>query len=222
MPIESSPKTFSGLAQSELLEPKKLPQAGVRLAEALKVLLRDKDFNSITTAEISRTAQANEALLYRYFKDKRGLLHHVLAEYLKTFLAQMVRKTDGITDPREKLERIIGATLSFYDRDPVFAKILLVEVRNFPGYFESDTFRIIRWYTRVVTQAIIDGQKSGAVRADVPAGAIRDIILGSLEHRFLPRIIFNQPVEIKTIASQIRTVLFEGLGPRPQPDGGTT
>ncbi|MEK6196201.1 MAG: TetR/AcrR family transcriptional regulator, partial [Deltaproteobacteria bacterium] len=55
-----------------------LPPARLKLAAAMRRLLRTKDFNSITTAEISRTAKANEALIYRYFKDKRGLLHHVL------------------------------------------------------------------------------------------------------------------------------------------------
>ena len=216
MPLEKSPKTFSGLAQSELLSPKKLPQAGVRLAEALKVLLRDKDFNSITTAELARTAKANEALMYRYFKDKRGLLHHVLAEYLKAFLIQIVRETEDITDPREKLRKIIGATLFLYNQDPVFAKILLVEVRNFPKYFESDTFKIIRYYTRVITQVIIDGQNSGAIRSDIPAGAIRDIILGSLEHRFLPLIFFGKQIDIESITTQICAVLFEGIAPHSE------
>ena len=39
------------------------PPAKRRLAQALRRLLRDKDFHSITTAEISRTAEANEALI---------------------------------------------------------------------------------------------------------------------------------------------------------------
>ena len=62
-----------------------LPPAKLKLAAAMRQLLRTKDFNSITTAEISRTAKANEALIYRYFKDKRGLLHQVLYDYLLDF-----------------------------------------------------------------------------------------------------------------------------------------
>ena len=65
------------------------PPGKVKIAEALKILLREKDFNSITTADISRTSGVNEALIYRYFKDKRGLLHDVLAEYLEGYIEKI-------------------------------------------------------------------------------------------------------------------------------------
>ena len=51
------------------------PPGKIKIAEALRILLKEKDFNSITTADISRTSGVNEALIYRYYKDKRGLLH---------------------------------------------------------------------------------------------------------------------------------------------------
>ena len=62
------------------------PPGKVKIAEALRTLLREKDFNSITTADISRTSGVNEALIYRYYQDKRGLLHAVLAEYLEDYI----------------------------------------------------------------------------------------------------------------------------------------
>ena len=56
---------------------RKGPPGKIKLAKALRVLLEEKDFNSITTAEIASTAGTNEALIYRYFGDKRGLLHRL-------------------------------------------------------------------------------------------------------------------------------------------------
>ncbi|MFP4453651.1 MAG: helix-turn-helix domain-containing protein, partial [Desulfobacterales bacterium] len=57
-------------------EPRQVPPGQIKIENALRTLLVQKDFNSITTAEIARTSGVNEALIYRYFKDKRGLLHH--------------------------------------------------------------------------------------------------------------------------------------------------
>ena len=66
-----------------------LPPSMVKLADALETLLKEKDFNSISAAEISRTAQVNESLLYRYFKDKRGVLHFILHNYMVEFMEEI-------------------------------------------------------------------------------------------------------------------------------------
>ena len=109
------------------------PPGKVKIAEALKILLREKDFNSITTADIARTAGVNEALIYRYFKDKRGLLHDVLAEYLEDYIEKIEFDRKGIKGAANKLRQLIWDTIYLYQQDRVFAKILLLEVLNFSG-----------------------------------------------------------------------------------------
>ena len=44
----------------------------IKIVGALKLLLKEKEFNAITWAEIARTAGVNEALIYKYFHDKRN------------------------------------------------------------------------------------------------------------------------------------------------------
>lgn len=199
------------LIPSEVLAPRTLPQAGQRLAEALRTLLKNKDFNSITTAEIARTAQANEALIYRYFDDKRGLLHHVLAEYLKKILQQITEDLEGAGGFSEKLRQLVWRTVEFYLRELVFAKILLIEVRNFPAYFDSDTYQIVRYYSRLLTVIVDEGKENGEVRLDIPTAAIRDIVLGSMEHLFMPKIILGLEVDADTITDQICLVVEKGV-----------
>ncbi|MBE9545213.1 MAG: TetR/AcrR family transcriptional regulator, partial [Proteobacteria bacterium] len=64
------------------LKEKPLPPGRIKIAQALKYLLEEKEFSAITTAEIAKNAGVTEALIYKYFKDKRDLLHQVLSEYL--------------------------------------------------------------------------------------------------------------------------------------------
>ena len=63
--------------------------ARIKIADALRGLLEKKEFNAITTAEIARSAGVTEALIYKYFKDKRDLLHQVLVEYLEQYHIQV-------------------------------------------------------------------------------------------------------------------------------------
>ena len=64
---------------------KPLPPGRIKIVNALISLLEQKEFGAITTAEIAKNAGVTEALIYKYFKDKRDLLHKVLLEYLEQF-----------------------------------------------------------------------------------------------------------------------------------------
>ena len=76
--------------------------------EALKVLLEQKEFTSITTSELAATAGVTEGLIYKYFKDKRDVLHAVLSDYVDLFLTPLeteLRDTEGILNKLCKLIR---------------------------------------------------------------------------------------------------------------------
>ena len=46
------------------------PPGKIKIADALKTLLKEKDYNSITSSEISNTSGVKEALIYQNNKDK--------------------------------------------------------------------------------------------------------------------------------------------------------
>lgn len=187
------------------------PPGKLKIAEALKILLREKDFNAITTVDISRTSGVNEALIYRYYKDKRGLLHDVLAEYLEDYVEKVAFDNKGIEGAANKLRKLIWDTINLYHQDRVFAKILLLEVRNFRGYFESETYQIVRQYAKSMLNLIKEGLDNGEFRDDISPSHIRQIILGSIEHLCLPAVIFQSEISPDKLTDDICDVLFEGI-----------
>ena len=195
-----------------------LPKSGVKITKALKLLLREKDFNSITTSEIAKTAGANEALIYRYFKDKRGLLHYVLSEYMEDFMAQMSLDLKGIKGSINKVRKLIWSTTYLYNYDRVFAKILLLEVRNFPGYFESETYQTIRGFAKMIRDVIEEGVEAGEIRNDIPVSRIRQIILGGIEHVCLPGLIFGYELDTETAAEEVSDIIIKGISVKPLVD----
>lgn len=194
---------------------KTIPKSKYRLIKAMKTLLVDKTFHAITTAELARTANANEALIYRYFGDKRGLLHYVLAEYMQEVNEAIDNELDKITDPLEKLRRFVWLSLDAYNSNRVFAKILLIEVRNYPGYFESDTYQLIRRYAQTLLGLIEEAQKNGVVRSDIPAKVIRNAILGMAEHLCLPGVLFGKPFSANTITDNLFSMVIDGILEKP-------
>lgn len=192
-------------------EGKSPPPSKLKLSNALETLLEDKDFGSITTAEISRTAGVNEALIYRYFGDKRGILHHVLEVYLVDFHNALILEMKPVKGALNKLRVLIRGHIAMYDANRVFAKILLLEVRNSPGYFESNTYELVKMYGRFLTAIINEGVESGEIRRDIPISRIRNMIFGSIEHLCLSPVIFGHPINVDVVKDDICTLLFEGI-----------
>ena len=120
------------------------PPGRMKIAEAFKTLFSEKEFNAITTADIARTAGVNEALIYKYFGDKRGLLHQVICETLTQYLDNLEVDLKGIKGALNKLRRLVWLHFNRYSNDRVLARSLLLEVRNFRGYFDSESYQHVR------------------------------------------------------------------------------
>jgi TetR/AcrR family transcriptional regulator, fatty acid metabolism regulator protein len=193
-----------------------LPAGGVKIREAFKALLEEREFNRITTAQIARKSGVNEALIYKYFGDKRGLLHQVLRDYLDEYLGVMESELKGIKGTFNKLKKIVWSQMNLYETKRVLAKILLLEVRNYPGYFESESYAQVQRYSRIVTEVLKEGIKNGEIRSDMPVASMRQVILGGVEHLCLPKIIYGKPYSAKELTKELCMAVFQGLAKRPK------
>ena len=196
---------------SKMKSEKPGPAGKVKLAEALRQLLEQKDFNSITTANIAKTAGVNEALIYRYYGDKRGLLHHLLSDYLDSFIKIIAVDLKDIVGVVNKLRRLIWTHIYLYNHNRVFAKILLLEVRNFPGYFSSETYHTVKVYAKMILELLEEGVENGEIRDDISTALMRQFILGGIEHSCLPSIIFNREMDIDLLHGELCSAVFKGI-----------
>jgi len=190
------------------------PPGKTKIMAALRSLLEDKEFVSITTAEIAKTAGVTEALIYKYFQDKRDLLHQVLAEYLGFMIARAEADVRGIKGALHQLRKLIWSHVNMYADNRVFAKILLLEVRNYPDYFCSDAYEMVKHYTSFLLALIEKGVEEGSIRNDIPANVIRRTILGAIEHACLPATIFNHTIQTDEVSDHLCEIIFTGIAVR--------
>ncbi|MDD5170972.1 MAG: TetR/AcrR family transcriptional regulator, partial [Syntrophales bacterium] len=165
-------------------DPKDAKPAGkTKIIGALKILLEKKEFDAIPTAEIAQTAGVSEALIYKYFKDKRDLLYVVLREYLDDYLRQFELDLKGIDGALNKIRRLVWMHIHVYASNRIMAKILSLVVRGLPDFYTSETYDwIVTVYARRVLDVIEEGIESGEICSEIPPKFIRQVLLGSLEH----------------------------------------
>jgi len=195
------------------LKSKPFPPGRVKIADALRHLLEKKEFNAITTAEISRQAGVTEALIYKYFKDKRDLLHQVLSEYLEQYCVLVQGDLKGIKGALNKLRKLIWSHINVYATNRVFAKILLIEARSHNDYYHSDTYELVKVYSDVILEILEEGVLNREIRRDIPIKLIRQIILGSIEQVCLTGIAFDRKIDPDALTEDICEIIFNGIRP---------
>jgi AcrR family transcriptional regulator len=187
------------------------PPGRLKIAQALKTLLEHKEFSAITTAEIAKNAGVTEALIYKYFTDKRDLLHQVLREYLEYYGFQLATDLRGIKGAFNKLRKLIWSHINVYATNRVFARILLIEVRNHPDYYKSETYKLVQKYSNTVLSIIKEGIRDREIRDDIPPKLIRHGILGSIEQVCLSGIIFGREISPDDLTEDLCEFVFRGI-----------
>ena len=178
--------------------------------KAFSLLMSQKDFHSITTAEIARNAEVTEGLIYKYFKDKKDLLYQVLNEHFLEFQAKIENRVANEKTCIEQLEVIIFTSLESYAANRIFSKILLLEVRNSLDFFESGAYEMIRKYTRTILSIIEKGLEAGELKPETDPHILRKVILGAIEHACLGEIIFGREFDIDDVSTGISNIVFNG------------
>ncbi len=187
------------------------PPGKRKIINALRQLLEDRNFASITISEIAGTAGVTEGLIYKYFKDKRDILHQVLKEHYELFLVQIERDLKGIDGSINRLQKVIWSCIDRYANHRVFARIILLEVRNSDGYFQSEAYRLVRVLNRVIIDIIEEGIRNKEIREGIPVAYIRNAIFGTIEHSCMNRAIFNETVSTDETARNITELIFNGI-----------
>jgi len=194
---------------------KKLPPPGrKKIIDALRVLLESKDFSSIKIADIAGTAGVTEPLIYKYFKDKRDVLHSLLQEYLEISLKNSTDELNKISGSINKLNHFIKYYVRSCDTDRVLARVVLLEVRNSYDYYESAPYHLFKKYGELILSIIQEGVKERELREDISPLAMRHLLFGSIDRACLNPVIFNTKFNVNAVIREMTTLIFDACRKR--------
>jgi len=138
----------------------------------------------------------------------------------------------GDQPPLEKLQRLLAQHLSLCEENPLVAEVLTVELRQSTKFLKEYKHSKFGEFLKLVAQPIEEGQRSGAIRADVDAHFAARALFGAVDE--LVRAWLLRPrgsrdtaprggaartrgaAEPSKIAEQLGSLVIEGLRPRTQ------
>ena len=148
------------------------------LAEALKGLMMEKNFEKISVSDICDRCNMNRKSFYYHFRDKYDLLNWIFyigfMEHIKFDDFQELFDEDESGKKYDIWELIGELANYFYTEKEFYRRALMVEGQNsFKDYFHDGLFPVVRFYmndvvdddeTGILTALICDACISALVR----------------------------------------------------------
>lgn len=178
---------------------------------AARIVFRDKGYDDASIAEIAERAGVGEGTLYRYFENKHDLLVKVLEDWYVGMIEADDRQLRAIQGTRDRLHYLIHSHLTVIWREPVFCRLVLVELRSASDYRASALFQLNRAYARRTLETIQEAVQSAEFRPDVPLTLVRDMIYGCIEHHTWGYLRGDADFAVEPVADTITDMIYRAL-----------
>jgi len=193
------------------ISPQRMQDRYDAILDAAKGAFADKGFEGTSIADIARTAQISDGLVYRYFRNKRELLYEVLRKFYERILLDLetqVFKHDAFS---ARLEALIRRHLEVFVSDTDLCRLFISEVRTASDYEGSSIQELNRLYTSVLIRIVKDAVKTGEVRPDVNPKLLRDVIFGAIEHLAWRHVNGRGQLRVPQTARDLTLMLTSGI-----------
>lgn len=182
-----------------------------------RVMLAERGYDNILTAEVAKRCGISEATIYKYFNTKRDLLVLVAEQWFEELLNAEHPSLAG-RGALEALRQVVWRNLSVVRNEPELTRFILMDLRPDPGYRSMPIFELNRRFTVQVSEVLREGVRTGELRDDVPINLLRDMIFGCIEHQTWAFLRGEGNFSVDDVTEGIVTVIYRGmLAPMPAP-----
>lgn len=192
------------------------------LLDAALALFVEKGFAAARAEDIAARAGVSKATLYLYFRSKEDLLKGLIAERFGSRIAIDAHEAIDARASQELLRDVLTtwrSALAEGDAGGIF-KLVLMEVRNFPGLADYWSHEVIEPARRLVSQIVVRGIDRGEFRPVDPDLVVHALVLPILStclhrHAMRPSVPDDFLMNVPDLFSRLHDLVLEGLIARP-------
>jgi TetR/AcrR family fatty acid metabolism transcriptional regulator len=192
---------------------KKLFKRESIIQAAIQVFGR-KSFNDSNITEIAQKANVAEGTIYQYFKNKEDLFFSIPVEKTREFCNELDLHFQGIAGSLNQIRKFLWYYLYFFQTNPEYGKILLLEMRVNRSFLRTKTYGSFRKSTSRILEIIKEGQEEGVIRKDANFYTIRQMILGTLEHIVTRWLLKGEKYVLLDYYEDVSRLIIDGIALR--------
>lgn len=152
-----------------------------KILDAAIAVFARRGYHGSRISDIAREAGIAYGLVYHYFKNKEEILGQVFERRWGVFLEALEGIAADQTPAAEKLSSVAALILNAYRVRPEWVKVLVIEIQRSARFAEPGQLRAFGQFFGVVEGIIVEGQRTGELRADLDPRIACTAFVGALE-----------------------------------------
>ncbi len=189
------------------------PKRDAILRAAIDVFAERGFFNA-QVADVARAAGVAAGTVYLYFRSKDDLLVSIFERTMREAFTEGRAAVAGVHDPGERLRQFARVHLGRLGRDRNLAIVYQVELRQSIKFMERFSSTLLRDYLSQIRAAIVDGQQTGAFRADLNATSVAKMFFGALDEMATNWILSRRRYSLEADADLVVDLFLRGARAR--------
>ncbi len=198
--------------------PDKEPTRALLLTSA-ETLFATQGFLQTKISDISDQAGISANTVYEHFKSKDELLIAIPEQKVIENIKRNEDHLRGLEGAGVKLRKLVWNYLEFASNNKDYFKLFLFEIRSNRDFYNSPTHDVIKQYTDVYRQIIVEGQQTGEFQRDLSPSLILHLIFGAVDSILITWIIENRPSNPLDLFEDFFDVLINAVAVK-QPTAG--
>lgn len=161
--------------------------------------------------EVAEGAGVADGTVYLYFKGKEDLLASILEEHAEAFLVRARRDIVDVSDPRERLGRVIERHLYSLENNRALAQVFQIELRHTRRFLRRVARGKLSEYLELLREIIADGARKGVFRRDVSPEIAARALFGAVDELITSWVLAAQERPLAAQVGPLLRLFLEGL-----------
>jgi len=163
---------------------KKIQKRDAEASKALIIssaieLFSKKGYASTSMDELAKLCRLNKAMVFYYFKNKKGLYEAVMSQILEEIQERVIEENKKYTKPIEELESFIRTYARFACSHPYLPALLLKELSDSGAVVPEMLFSSMRQLFALFSDILKRGEEKGCFHDTVPM-VLYFMVIGTL------------------------------------------
>ena len=182
-----------------------------QILKAAERVFARKGFHEVTISEIAQEAKVSDATIYEYFSNKEDLLFSITGSETERGKQELEHNLKYMRGASNKLRGFIYHQLLFYQNNPDWAAVVMLILKQYRKYLETDAYQTIREWARIVTQIVEEGIDSGEFKPDTNPYLVRSVILGTIEHAVIAHLLIGRYQDLMELVDPLTDLVIAGI-----------
>jgi len=161
--------------------------------------------------EVAEGAGVADGTVYLYFKGKEDLLASILEEHAEAFLVRARRDIVDVSDPRQRLCRVIERHLYSLENNRALAQVFQIELRHTRRFLRRVARGKLSEYLELLREIIADGARKGLFRRDVSPEIAARALFGAVDELITSWVLAAHERPLAAQVGPLLRLFLEGL-----------